>query len=145
MPSESSFLTTQSAIGASSLVGIALTDASFLTSAARSTGEVIGVDEDSLPGIRLEGTLPVPVLGVAGVGEVAAGGLAAVLGLLLLPEPQPAAAMAAAAIVTVTTLNLLLIATSFLVWVEHPQRPRPALRLAGNGVRPPVPVKLRSG
>src|SRR5581483_6140654 len=99
MPCDLSFLITQSAIGPSSLAGIALTVASFLTSASRRAGESIGVDDDRWLGIRLLGVVllvvlvPVPVLGVCGAGGVVAAGGWAVL--LLLLEPQPAAARAA--------------------------------------------------
>src|SRR5260370_22303591 len=114
MPRAWSFLITQSAIGPSSWAGIALTVASFLTSASRRAGEVIGVDDERWLGITLPGVagvlVPVPVLGVCGAGGVVAAWPVMAL-LLLLLEPQPAAARAATAISTATRLNRLLTTT----------------------------------
>src|SRR5260370_8366923 len=108
MPRAWSFLITQSAIGPSSWAGIALTVASFLTSASRRAGEVIGVDDERWLGITLPGVagvlVPVPVLGVCGAGGVVAAWPVMAL-LLLLLEPQPVAARAATALITATTLN----------------------------------------
>ena len=99
-PAASSFLITQSAHGESLSLGKLGCSAIFLTSAALTIGEPIGVEAEPDPPMTFPpGALgpvpvPVPVLGVGGVAGVVAGGAAAAL-LLLLLEPQPAAASAA--------------------------------------------------